>query len=149
MGTVAGFKIAVPDPWTQAIDGLVVHLNRAARNFHILVNLAEWVYVKPLPQAQYLQTQAAHSHYHYKELILEAIGFKSVGYTSAPAAELKFSWVVKSTGVSYTELVILVTLSTKAGDQPYTFTLTAPTATFPAADSIYHIALKTFRPLPA
>jgi hypothetical protein len=149
MGTAAGFKIAVPDAWTQSIDGLAVHLNRSARNFHIEVNLAAWKYARPLREAQYLQKLAASSHNDYKVLLLGSIGFKSVAYRSAPAAQLKFKWRNKTTDVAYTQLDVLVTLSTESGDQPYIFIVWAPTATFGTASGTFHTALKTFRPLPA
>ncbi len=148
MGTAAGFKIGVPDAYTQSIDGMVAHLNRSARNFHIEVNLAAWKYAKSLREAQYLEKQAS-SHNDFKVLLLESIGFKSVAYRSGAAAELKFSWVNATTGVAFTQLDILVTLSTASGDQPYTFIVWAPSATFSAASGTFHTALKTFRVLPA
>ncbi len=149
MGTAAGFKIAVPDAYTQSVDGMVAHLNRSARNFHIAVNLAAWKYVKSLREAQYLEKQASDSHNDFKVLLLESIGFKSVAYRSGSAAELKYSWVNATTGVAYTQLDILVTLSTASGDQPYTFSVWAPSATFSAATGTFHTALKTFRVVPA
>lgn len=114
-----------------------------------MVNLALWTYVKPLAQAQYLQAKDAKNYNAYKELSLGAVNFTSVGgFRSAPAAELKFTWTKPSAG-SYTELVILVTLTTKSGVQPYTLTVWAPSATFNSAASVFHKALKTFRPMPA
>jgi 1,4-alpha-glucan branching enzyme len=70
------------------------------------------------------------------------------GFKAAPAAVLKFSWN-KLSGGNYTELVILVSLVTKSGDQTYTFSLWAPTARFGAVHGVIHTALKTFRLLPA
>ena len=150
MGSVAGFKIGVPDAWTQVISGQAAHLNQTVRNFHLTVNLAYWLYAKPLREAQYLQGQAAAAHSRdYKVLTLAAVGFKAVGgYRSAAAAELKYSWKNVTSGVDFAEQVLLVTLSTSAGSQPYTLSLWAPTATFPAANGIFHTALPTFRPMP-
>jgi eukaryotic-like serine/threonine-protein kinase len=150
MGSVAGFKIGMPDAWTQVVSGQAAHLNQTVRNFHLTVNLAYWLYAKPLREAQYLQGQAAAAHKHdYKVLTLAAVGFKAVGgYTSAAAAELKYSWKAATSGVDFTKQVLLVTLSTSAGSQPYAFSLWAPTATFPAAKGILHTALPTFRPMP-
>lgn len=150
MGSVAGFKIGVPDAWTQVVSGQAAHLNQTVRNFHLTVNLAYWLYAKPLREAQYLQGQAAAAHKHdYKVLTLAAVGFKAVGgYTSAAAGELKYSWKNVTSGVDFTEQVLLVTLSTRTGSQPYAFSLWAPTATFPAANGILHTALPTFRPMP-
>jgi hypothetical protein len=147
MGTVAGLEIAVPNAWTQRISGLGAHLNQSARNFHIIVNLATWTYSKPLREAQYLQGLAARSYLQYKKLLLQEIAFKSLGYTSAPAAELKFSWTNATSGVRTTEVVILVTLDTKSGDQPYSLAVRAPHASFDSAYAIFRAALKTFRPL--
>ncbi len=148
LGAVAGFKIAVPDAWTQAVSVPVVHLNAPVRRFHIVVDLSQWAYPKPLAQAQYLQAEAAASHNGYRLLALAAIAFKSVGYRAAVAAELKFSWL-KASGARITELVVLVTLPTKSGDQPFALSVWAPTAVFPAARAVFDTALETFRPLPA
>jgi hypothetical protein len=150
MGAVAGFKIGVPVLWTQAIAGQVAHLNQNVRDFHLAVSLDYWLYAKPLREAQLLQTQAAAAHKHaYKVLTLTALGFKAVGgFRSAAAAELKYTWRDPTLSLNFTEMVILVTLSTTAGNQPYSFALTAPAATFPAANGILRTAMPTFRPLP-
>jgi hypothetical protein len=149
MGSLAGFKMGMPSPWTQSIGGQVVHLSQPVHNFHLNVSLSYWLYAKPLREAQYLQTQAAGSHKHgYRELALSAVGFEQVGgFRAAQAAELKYTWTNPSLG-SFTEMVILVTLPTKSGDQPYEFALWAPAATFPAANSVLQTAMPTFRPLP-
>ncbi len=148
MGSTAGFKIGMPVAWKQAIAVLVAHLNQPARNFHLAVGLGSWTYAKPLPQAKYLWSLDAADYHDFRLLLLAAIGFKLVGgFKAAPAAELKFGWH-KASGASFTELVVLVTLVTKSGPQPYTFTLWAPASTFPAANGIFHAAMKTFRPLP-
>jgi len=151
MDSTAGFKIGMPVPWTQSVSGQIAHLNQPVRDFHLTVNLALWTYVKPLQEAQYLQAKAAAADKakDYKELLLTSIGFKALGgFEAAPAAELKFSWNKPLLG-NFTELVVLVTLNTKSGAQPYAFTLWAPTSTFSAASGVFHTALKTFRPLPA
>jgi eukaryotic-like serine/threonine-protein kinase len=148
MGSTAGFKIGMPVAWKQAIAVLVAHLNQPARNFHLAVGLGSWNYAKPLPQARYLYGLDAADYHGFRLLSLGAIGFRSVGgFKAAPAAELKFGWH-KTSGASFTEMVVLVMLDTKSGPQPYTFTLWAPTSTFPAANGIFHAAMKTFRPLP-
>jgi eukaryotic-like serine/threonine-protein kinase len=151
MEAVAGFKIGMPDPWVQSVSGEVAHLTQQARDFHLAVNLAYWAYARPLREAQYLQTQAAKAHKNdYRVLILSSTGFAAQGgYRSASAAELKYSWYNASEATDYTELVLLVTLSTSAGSQPYTFSLWAPSDTFGSASGIFHTALPTFRPLPA
>jgi eukaryotic-like serine/threonine-protein kinase len=148
MGSTAGLKIGMPSPWRQSITSLVAHLNQPARNFHLTVNLGSWTYAGPLAQAEHLQAKDAKSETGYKEISLGAVGFKAIGgFRAAAAAELKFSWTKPSVG-NYTEMVVLVTLTTKSGVQPYTFTLWAPSATFGSAASIFHTALSTFRPLP-
>jgi len=148
MGTAAGFEIGMPSAWQQSVSALSAHLNQISRSFHLTVNLAPWAFAGPLAQAEYLQRQAARSDPGFTELFVGVIGFRAVGgYTSAPAAELKFRWTKPSTG-SVTELVILVTLATKAGPQPYAFTLVAPSATFGSASSVLYTAMPTFRPLP-
>jgi eukaryotic-like serine/threonine-protein kinase len=148
MGTAAGFEIGMPSAWQQSVAALSAHLNQPASNFHLTVNLAPWTLTGPLAQAEHLANLAARTDAGYRQLALGLIGFKTVGgYTAAPAAELKFRWTKLSEG-SVTDLVILVTLATKAGPQPYMFTLTAPTATFASASSIFYTAMPTFRPLP-
>jgi len=145
----AGFKIGLPAAWTQNLTGQVAHFNQPARNFHLTVNVGVWTYPKPLTEAKYLNKKYATKYNGYTELALGAVGFKAIGgFRAAPAAELKFSWDKPSAG-SYTELVILASLSTKAGVQTYWFSLWAPSASFAAAHGVFHTALKTFRPLPA
>jgi hypothetical protein len=146
----AGFKIGMPDAWTQSVSGEVAHLTQSARNFHVSVNLAYWVYAKPLREAQYLQVQAAKAHPNeYRVLLLSSVGFKTLGgYRSASAAELKYSWYNANQGIYYTQLDLLVTLSTSAGSQPYEFALWAPSGTFGSARSILGTAMPTFRVLP-
>jgi hypothetical protein len=149
LATTAGFKIGLPEAWTQSLTGQIVHFNQPARNFHLTVNVGLWTYPKPLAEAKYLAKKDAKNYNGYTLLTLSSVGFKAIGgFRAAPAAELKFSWD-KATGGSYTQLVILVSLATKAGVQTYTFSLWAPTATFGAARGVFHTALKTFRPLPA
>jgi hypothetical protein len=146
--TNAGFKIGMPVAWKQAIGNLVAHLNQPARIFHLAVGLGSWNYAKPLQQANYLYDLDFAGYHGFRLMTLGPIGFKSVGgFKAAPAAELKFGWH-KPSGGNFTELVILVKLVTKSGTQPYTFTLWAPASTFPAAAGIFHVAMKTFRPLP-
>jgi len=148
MGTAAGFEIGMPSSWQQSVTALSVHLSQPVRDFHLTVNLAPWTYAGPLAQAQYLQLEAAKTDKGYKDLSLGAIGFRAVGgFRTAPAAELKFSWTNPSLG-SLTEVVILVTFTTKSGVQPYTFTMSAPSATFSAARGVLYTAMPTFRPLP-
>ncbi|HSR86326.1 MAG TPA: protein kinase [Streptosporangiaceae bacterium] len=148
MGTAAGFEIGMPSAWQQSVSALSAHLNQISRTFQLTVNLAPWAFAGPLAQAEYLQRQAARSDPGFMELSAGVIGFRAVGgYTSAPTAELKFRWIKPSTG-SVTELVILVTLATKAGPQPYAFTLVAPSATFGSASAALYTATPTFRPLP-
>jgi hypothetical protein len=149
MGSTAGFEIGMPILWRQSVTGLSAYLNEAATNFHLTVNLAPWTDAGPLAEAQYLQAKYAKTEKGYKKLILGAIGFKSIGgFEAATAAELEFSWTGPSGG-GYTELVVLVTLTTKAGVQPYSFTLWAPSATFGAAHDVFLTAMPTFRPLPS
>ena len=151
MDAVAGFKVGVPTLWTQTISVPVAQLNQSARAFHLAVNVSYWQYSGPLREAQYLQTAAAaaHKNHGYRELLLATTNFQSLGgFRSATAAELKYSWNSTSLGYNETELVILVTLNTSAGAQPYEFELWAPTQTFGSARSILTTAMPTFRPLP-
>jgi hypothetical protein len=148
-GTAAGFKIGLPSPWTQSYSDLVAHLNQPAKAWHLNVNLGLWTYVNPLTEAKYLQKKYAATYHGYKKLLVTSVGFASIGgFRAVPAAELKFSWLPVG-GKATTELVVLVTLATKSGTQPYAFHLWAPSASFGGANGVFHTALKTFRPLPA
>jgi hypothetical protein len=148
MDSTAGFKIGLPSPWTQSVAGQVAHLNQPVKGFHLTVNLGLWTYVAPLAEAKYLQGKAAATYHGYKKLSLGAVGFQAIGgFRAAPAAELKFSWH-PVTGGTFTELVALVTLTTKSGAQPYAFRLWAPSSSFGAANGVFNTAIKTFRPLP-
>jgi hypothetical protein len=149
MASDAGFEIGMPAPWTQNVIGQVAHLNQTARDFHLAVSLAAWAYPKPLRQADYLDSVDSTTYNSFKTLLLRGIGFAAAGgYTPATAAELKFSWTKPKVG-KFTELIILVTLNTTSGAQPYEFALWSPSATFSSASAIFHTALHTFRPLPA
>ncbi len=147
--STAGFEIGLPSLWKQSVSGQSAYLAEPLTNFHLTVDLAPWTYVAPLTEAQYLERQYAKTDTGFKLLTLGAIGFKAVGgFKVAPAAELKFTWTKPSAG-TVTELVVLVSLTTKSGVQPYSLTLWAPSATFSVADGVFHIAMTTFRPLPA
>jgi hypothetical protein len=149
LGSTAGFKIGLPGAWTQNLTAPIAHFNQPVRNFHLTVNVGVWTYAKPLAQAKYLAKKDSAIYNGYTQLTLGAIGFKTIGgFKPAPAAELKFSWN-KLSGGNFTELVILVSLATKSGNQTYWFSLWAPTASFGAAHGVFHTALETFRPLPA
>jgi hypothetical protein len=149
LGATAGFKIGLPGAWTQNLTGQIAHFNQPVRNFHLVVSVGLWTYPKPLAEAKYLARKDAANYNGYTQLVLGAVGFKAIGgFKAAPAAELKFSWT-KPAGGSFTELVTLVSLMTKAGVQTYRFSLWAPTASFGAAHSVAHTAVETFRPLPA
>jgi hypothetical protein len=151
MDALAGFKIGMPNAWTQSISVPVVAINDAAFGFHLDVDLNYWLYSGPLNQAKYLQSlaSAAHKGHGYKELLLGKVNFDALGgYRSAAGAELKYSWNSVALGYNVTELVVLVTLSTSAGSQPYEFELTAPTSDWGTARAIMTTALPTFRPLP-
>jgi len=151
MDAVAGFKVGMPDLWTQSVSVPVAQLNQAARSFHLAVNLSYWEYTKPLREAQYLQglAAAAHKGHGYKELLLSTTNFESLGgFRSATVGQLKYSWNSASLGYNVTELIWLMTLNTSAGSQPYEFELWAPTQTFGAARGILTTATPTFRPLP-
>jgi hypothetical protein len=148
MSSTAGFKIGLPSPWTQSVTGLVAHLNQPAKGYHLTVNLGLWTYVNPLAEAQYLQSKYAASYKGYKKLLLTSVGFAAIGgFRAVPAAELKFSWH-PTTVTTSTELVVLVTLATKSGNQPYAFHLWTSSASFAAADGVFKTAIKMFRPLP-
>lgn len=149
MYTVAGFKIGMPDAWTQSVSGSVAYLVQSSRGFHLAVNLSYWLFAKPLRQAQYVESKAVVAHpYDFRVLVLQAVSFQSIGgYRTAAAAELKYSWK-NIAGKSFTEEVILVTLPTSAGGQPYQFSLWASSGAFGPAYGVVQSALPTFRPLP-
>src|SRR5215469_4384458 len=147
LGSTAGFKIGMPDAWTQSIGVLLAHLNMPLRGFHLTVGLDAWAYIKPLAQAHYLYNQDRVTYHNFRLLTISSVQFSRIGgYKTASAAELKFSWT-KITGGSFTELVILVTLNTKLGQQPYAFTLWAPANSYSAAHDVFRTALPTFRPV--
>jgi hypothetical protein len=138
----------MPSGWQQSVTALAAHLNLPGSNFHLTINLAPWTLAGPLAEADHLELMAAKADPGFRLVALEAIGFRAVsGFKAAPAAELKFRWTKLPAG-SVTELVILVTLATKSGPQPYAFTLAAPTATFGSASGNFFTAMPTFRPLP-
>ena len=148
LASAAGFRIGLPAACTQDRSGQVAYFTQALREFHLSVSVAPWAHALPLAQAAYLQHADSARYHGYTKLLLGSAGFRALGGDrTAPAAELKFRWQKPGTG-SFTELVVLVTLTTTSGAQPYAFTLWAPSAEFGAAQSTLQTALGTFRPLP-
>jgi eukaryotic-like serine/threonine-protein kinase len=151
LGSIAGFQVGMPDTWTQSVRGQVASLIQPVRGFLLSVNLAAWQYSTPLRQAQYLESQASAEHKdEFRVLTLSSVNFQDAGgYRSAAAEELEFRWHNAALGVNFTQLDLLVTLSTSAGNQPYVFALRAPSGRFPAANDVFQTALPTFRTIPS
>jgi serine/threonine protein kinase len=142
-GTTAGFRIAIPDTWQAARQGLAWYLDPPAGNAYLEVNLAPFSYARPVNQARYLQATAiARGEYPGYRLIY----LSGTGYRSAPAAAWRFNWRQGSLGhVAVQE--VLFGLKTAAGRQDYTLTVASPALGFPVADAVFEQVLRTFKPL--
>jgi len=68
-------------------------------------------------------------------------------FLHAPAATWRFSW--RPGGVSRIGVLeLLVSITTRAGTQPYVLSVSAPAIGFPGAAAVFRRVLRTFQPLP-
>jgi hypothetical protein len=144
LGTTAGFVMAAPDAWQLRTHGQNVFLDPPAGRAEIEISLSPFSYERPVREARDQQATAlaADTYPGYRKLAIEPADFRGTA-----AASWRFSW--RPAGPARTTvLAILVTLPTSAGRQPYVLSVSAPSASFAAAKSVFEKALSTFRPLP-
>jgi len=142
-GTAAGFKIAAPATWRLTTQGPVSYLRPPAGRAFIEVSLASFTYPGPLREAAFLQAQALRQGL-YPGYRLVAI--RSGVFLGQPDAAWRFGWLQGGTtrvGV----LQWLVSIPTSAGTQSYDLIVSAPSATFTWALTVFRRALMTFQPL--
>ena len=140
-GTVAGFEIAVPDPWQASQPGLDSILRSPDSNAFIEVSLAPFRYTQPLREAEFRQAQAIRHDPGY-----HLAAMRTGTFLGGADAVWEFSRRDAGTKVSVEEL--LVTVDTTAGAQPYALTVSAPSASFGPALAVFRQALATFQPVP-
>jgi hypothetical protein len=143
-GAVAGFAIAVPASWLVTRQGLATYLRPPAGSALIEISLATFTYLRPPREAAFLQAQALEQDQYpgYRLVAMRARTF-----LGSPGATWRFSWDRGGTG-RMDVLKVLLTVTTRAGPQPYVLTVSAPRAGFAAAAGIFRRALRTFQPLP-
>ncbi|MGO9082539.1 MAG: protein kinase domain-containing protein [Streptosporangiaceae bacterium] len=141
LGTTAGFTIAVPDSWQVSQDGLATTA-AAGSGPALTVSLSPFRFADPARQARYLEASSvtAGDYPGYRRVYLRLAGFRGL-----PAGWWRFSWRSGSAGRTGV-LEILFTASTTAGPQSCTLSVTAPAAQFPAAESVFAQAVRTFQP---
>jgi eukaryotic-like serine/threonine-protein kinase len=142
-GTAAGFRVAVPAAWTTSRQGLASYLRPPSGSGYVEISLAPFAYARPLREAAFLQAEAigrdAYPGY-------RPIAIRPGTLLGAPDAAWRFSW---QDGATRTEvLVLLLSMDTASGTQPYALAVSAPAGTFPATAAVLREALGTFRPLP-
>jgi tRNA A-37 threonylcarbamoyl transferase component Bud32 len=144
LGATAGFVIAAPDAWQLRTVGQNAYLDPAAGRAEIEISLSPFTLSRPVAEARYQQATAiaALEYPGYDRIAIEPAEMMG-----AAAASWRFSWKPASAGRT-TVLTILVTLPTSAGNQPYALSVSAPSAHFAAARSVFAKALSTFQPLP-
>jgi hypothetical protein len=144
LGTTAGFVIAAPDAWQLRTQSQNVFLDPPAGRAQIEISLSPFRYERPVREARDQQAAAlaAEEYPGYRKVAIEPADFRGTA-----AASWRFSW--KPAGQARTAvLAILVTLPTSAGSQPYALSVSAPSASFAAAKSVFERTLSTFQPLP-
>jgi hypothetical protein len=140
-GTVAGFEIAVPDPWQASQPGLDSILRSPDSAAFIEVSLAPFRYTRPLREAEFRQDQAIRRDPGYR-----LAAMRTGTFLGGADAVWEFSRQDAGTRVSVEEL--LVTVDTAAGAQPYALTVSAPSASFGPVLAVFRQALATFQPVP-
>jgi serine/threonine protein kinase len=144
LGTTAGFVIAAPDAWQLRTRGQNVFLDPPAGRAQIEISLSPFRYERPVREARDQQAAAlaADEYPGYRKVAIEAADFRGTA-----AASWRFNW--KPPGQARTAvLAILVDLPTSAGSQPYALSVSAPSASFAAAKSVFARTLSTFQALP-
>jgi eukaryotic-like serine/threonine-protein kinase len=142
-GTVAGFAIAAPATWQLTRQGPDSYLRPPSGAGHIEISVAAFSYLRPLPEAAYLQSQALRED-QYPGYRL--IGLRAVTLLSEPAATWLFTW--QDGRVNVAVLRLLASVDTSAGTQSYELTAAAPAAAFGRTAAIFRRMLPTFQPLP-
>lgn len=144
LGTTAGFVTAAPDAWQLRTRGQNAFLDPPTGRAQIEISLSPFTYERPVREARDQQATAvaADEYPGYRKIAIEAADFRG-----AAAASWRFSWKPAGTA-RISVLAILVTLPTSAGSQPYALSVSAPSAGFAAAKSVFAKTLSTFRPLP-
>jgi eukaryotic-like serine/threonine-protein kinase len=144
-GAAAGFVMAVPDGWSaQAGANQTVAYVAPSGLARIDVTLAPFTAATPVRQAELDQAGALLTGT-FPGYRLDAI--TPASFRGAAAADWRFTWRPELL-LRATTSGVLVTLPTSAGPQPYTISVTAPSAGFAAYRDIFDTALGTFATLP-
>ncbi|HVB41490.1 MAG TPA: protein kinase [Streptosporangiaceae bacterium] len=144
VGTVAGFRVAVPATWLMS-PGLTTSFRPVHGSTRLRVDLAPFAVQGPVKEARHLQAVAVAKH-QYRDYHLVSI--LAVTFHGRPAATWIFWWRPKAgaTAVDVTELIY--TARTTAGPQPYILSMSNPAPRAGWASSIFRVAMRTFTPLP-
>jgi tRNA A-37 threonylcarbamoyl transferase component Bud32 len=142
-GTAAGFKVAVPANWQLTRQGLVSYLRPPSGRAYIEISLEPFTYPGPLREAAYLQAQALRRDL-YPGYRLVAI--RPGTLLGQPDAAWRFSWV-QGDRTHVGVLQWLVSVPTSAGTQGYGLAVSAPSAAFSWALTVFRRAMLTFQPL--
>jgi eukaryotic-like serine/threonine-protein kinase len=142
-GTPAGFKVAVPASWQLTTQGLVSYLRPPSGRPYIEISLEPFSYPGPLREAAYLQAQALRQDL-YPGYRLVAI--RPGTLLGQPDAAWRFSWLQGATK-RVDVLQWVVSVPTSAGMQGYELAVSAPSATFSWALTVFRRAMLTFQPL--
>jgi hypothetical protein len=109
---------------------------------YIEVSLARFTRPQPGQEASARQARAAGQDPGY-----QLIAIRPGTFLHSPSATWRFSWRqghLRRVAV----LELLVSLTTRAGTQPYALSVSAPAGAFPRAAATFRQALRTFQPLP-
>jgi len=143
-GAVAGFQAAVPATWSASTQGLATQLSAPTGAASIQISLAPFTYPRPSREVAFEQRQARdQDQYPGYRLVSTGAGT----FLGTAESTWRFTWQQASVGRTEV-LALYANVTTTAGPQPYTLTVSAPPAGFPAAEAVFRRALSTFEPLP-
>jgi tRNA A-37 threonylcarbamoyl transferase component Bud32 len=143
IGTSAGFRLAAPGSWLLT-PGLHSVIKPLLGNSKLMVDMASFAVAGPVREARRLQS-AAVAHHRFRNYHLVSISRRT--FHGWPAATWTFWWKPAS-GARIDVTKIVFTAQTAAGPQPYVLSMSAPAPHVGAADKVFTVAKRTFKPLP-
>jgi hypothetical protein len=144
VGTTAGFRVAAPGTWAL-IPGLTSTIKPLVGGMHLTVDMAPFAVQGPFREAHHLQAVAIVNHTYR---MYHLISILAVTFHGRPAATWTFWWKPSILAKAIDVTKLIYTANTSAGPQPYIVTMVSPAPHANVADQIFHVAMRTFEPLP-
>jgi hypothetical protein len=144
VGTIAGFRVAAPAPWvmTPGLNTVIKPTNGAVR---LDINMGTWALPGPVKEARRRQAVAKANHKYPQYQLVSIVGTRFRGW---PAARWTFTyWPATALNpIDVTELFF--TAQTIDGPQQYVMWMSAPSPRATWGLKRFHVAMRTFKPLP-